>query len=160
MVLESVLCSFFPRCCPPGASRWGTVSPPLCHLSHVAGGTVSSVSFVPRCWGDCLLCVICPTLLGGLCLLLCVALSWADSRVSCLVSGPCCMQSSSSRVESCLLSVSLLTALSDFDMGAVLIPGLLRLGPQAQGRQDGPCLSRGTPGASAAEESRCSVHGR
>ena len=120
----------------------------------------SSVSFVPRCWGDCLLCVICPTLLGGLCLLLCVALSWADSRVSCLVSGPCCMQSSSSRVESCLLSVSLLTALSDFDMGAVLIPGLLRLGPQAQGRQDGPCLSRGTPGASAAEESRCSVYGR
>lgn len=102
--------------------------------------------------------VLLEPLAGGLCLLLCVVLSWADSPVSCLVSGPCCTQSSSSRVKSCLLSVSLLTALSDFDLGAVLIPGLLRLGPQAQGRQDGPCLSHGTPGASAAEESRCSVH--
>ena len=34
-------------------------------------------------------------------------MSWADSRVPCLVSGPCCAQGSSSRVEFHLLSVSL-----------------------------------------------------
>lgn len=103
--------------------------------------------------------VLLEPLAGGLCLLpLCVVLSWADSPVSCLVSGPCCTQSSSSRVKSCLLSASLLTALSDFDLGAVLIPGLLRLGPQAQGRAGRPVSVSRNPGASAAEESRCSVH--
>ena len=56
------------------------------------------------------------------------------------------------------VSFAVCLPLSDFDLGAVLIPGLLRLGPQAQGRQHGPCLSHGTPGASAAEVSRCLVH--